>query len=195
MTKLIATIRIGDKVIPMRSPISNFMYLLHASFGQTTNANVIDTGNTARTVGGISTGGSQFCWAGAAGASAHPLAGIDTWGIQVGSNATAVALTDYKLNTQITHGTGAGALLYSAQGELISAGSGAAGTSRSFRINRYFVNGSGGAVTIREVGLVLRPGTTAAAYYNVLVCRDLTGDVAVADTEAVPVEFTWQVTA
>ena len=158
------------------------------------DANIVDTSNTVRTAGSTYQAGNIYYWMGVASGS-PPVYGIDTWGIQVGSNATAVALTDYKLNTQIAHGTGAGQLMYSGQGGVVSAGTGAAGTSRSFRINRYFINGSGGDVVIREVGLVVRPTSAAAVAYNVLICRDLTGDVTITNTNAVPVEFTWQVTA
>ncbi len=194
MTKLIGTIRIADKIIPMRSPVSNFMYCVRALLAVSSDANIVDTGNVVRTAGSYYNAGNTYYWMGSASGPA-PLYGIDTWGIQVGSNATAVALTDYKLNTQIAHGTGAGQLKYSGQGGQVSAGTGAAGTSRSFRINRYFTNDSGGDVTIREVGLVVRPTSAAGAVYNVLICRDLTGDVIVTNTNAVPVEFTWQTTA
>lgn len=190
MTRLIGEIRIGRKVVPMRSPVSNFMYLLYGLLGLTTNANVVDTGNVARTAGAYYAGGNTYWWL--AGNTAGPAYGIDTWGIQVGSNAAAVALTDYKLNTQIAHGTGAGQLKYSGQSLAAQLSS---GSNRFFRTQRYFVNDSGGDVTIREVGIVVKPAIAGPAWVNVLIARDLTGDIVVTDTNAVPVEITWQVTA
>jgi len=188
MTKLVATIRIGDKIIPMRSPVSNFMYLLHAAFNANVNANVIDTSNTARTIGAY----PSYAWVGNASA-VQPAYGVSTWGIQVGSNATGVALTDYKLNTQIAHGVGAGELKYS--GQNVSTVVTASGANRSFKIFRYFTNDSAGDVTIREVGIVMQPTTTGATPYPVLIARDLTGDIVVTPTNAVPVEIAWQTTA
>lgn len=189
MTRLIGRIQIGRKVIPMRSPVSNFMYLLYGALACTTNPNVVDTSNTVRTAGSYFSG-SSYGWRN--GETSDPALGVDTYGIQVGSNATAVALSDYKLNTQITHGTGAGQLKYSGQSGF---GPISSGSSRAFRLSRYFTNDSGGDVTIREVGLVQRPNSSGGVIYLVLVCRDLTGDIVVSDTNAVPVEFTWQVTA
>ena len=193
MTKLISKIKIGtkdgDRVIPMRSPVSNFMYLFQGALLETSNANVIDTGNVARTCGAYYSVGNQWHWTGL-NSILLPAYGVDTWGIQVGSNATGVALTDYKLNTQITHGTGGAQLIYGAQQTLFNLSS---GNNRYWKLQRYFVNYSGGALTIREVGVVQRPTSAAGAVYNVLVCRDLTGDIVVPDTEAVTFEISWQI--
>lgn len=184
------TVKIGNKIIPMRSPVSNFMYLLYGFLGLTSNANIVDTGNVVRNAGAYYSAGNYRWWLGSQGPG--PGYGIDTWGIQVGSNATAVALTDYKLNTPITHGTGGGQLKYSGQSIVAQLSS---GSNRFFRVQRYFTNDSGGDVTIREVGIVVQPATNAPLNVFVLIARDLTGDIVVTNTNAVPVEITWQVTA
>ena len=189
MTKMIGWIKIGDKVFPMRSLLQNFVYLLQAGFKSTSNANVVDTSNAVRTVGNYMIS-FYYGWWSSSGA-AYPPAANDNYGIQVGSNATAVTITDYKLNTKITHGVGAGQLKYSSQG---MTGLYTSGSTRSFKVHRFFANDSGGDVTIREVGLCMYPGGAGGPFYT-LISRDLTGDITVTTGNAVPVEITIQITA
>jgi hypothetical protein len=191
MGKITGTVRVGDVVKPMHSFLANFMYLLNGAFQRTTNANVIDTGNTARTVGGWQNNGTQLGWNYCGGIPLNqPLYGVSAYGIQVGSNATAVVITDYKLNTQIAHGVGAGELKYGAQAYLSNLSS---GTNRFVRISRPFYNDSGGDVTIREIGLVMTPEASYGGAYNVLIARDLTGDVVVSTTNATVVEISLKI--
>lgn len=73
-----------------------------------------------------------------------------TDGLVVGTGTNAVALADTALQTQIAHGTGAGQLSYGASVvNLPSSDS----TSTSLIMTRVFSNGSGGTVTIREIGV------------------------------------------
>lgn len=78
------------------------------------------------------------------------LTNIATRSIVVGTGNTAPTITDYQLQTQIAHGVGAGQLQYSAT----TFGTPAAdATTSQFTITRNFTNGSGGAITVNEVGL------------------------------------------
>jgi len=91
--------------------------------------------------------------------------GDDDWGIQVGSGDTPVSSSDYKLDSLISHGTGAGQLQYGA----CSVGSPyeEAGYLK-MKIERTFTNGSGGSITVKEIGLMaVVPGTYA------LIARDV----------------------
>jgi hypothetical protein len=78
-------------------------------------------------------------------------AGSDAWGIQVGTGTNPVTISDYKLQSKISHGTGSGQLQYGA----VSVGTVAiVGTSAQFTIARTFTNSSGADITVNEVGLV-----------------------------------------
>jgi hypothetical protein len=76
---------------------------------------------------------------------------ISTHGVVVGSGNVAVAITDYKLQTQIMHGTGANQLQYSSVDfpNLYQVSGGTAKTD----IRRLFTNASGSDVAINEIGL------------------------------------------
>jgi len=79
-------------------------------------------------------------------------AGVDSYGILVGSGSTPVSYNDYNLALKISHGTGAGQLTYQSH----STSSSFSSTSSYVEINRTFVNNSGSTVTVREVGLMAR---------------------------------------
>jgi tetrahydromethanopterin S-methyltransferase subunit B len=114
-------------------------------------------------------------------------------GIQVGSGVGAVASSDYKLATRIPHGITSGAALLYAGTEVdipvVSA------PTANFKIRRYFYNGSGATVTVREAGVNSIGHLSSGSYtpYLFLIARKLTGDVAVLDTELLKVEWTFQV--
>lgn len=78
-------------------------------------------------------------------------------GIVLGSGNTPVANTDYDLETPVEHGTGSGQLYYVEQKALelreIETGTPPKVTSSQWTILRYFINMSGGSITVREIGL------------------------------------------
>jgi hypothetical protein len=89
-------------------------------------------------------------------------AGDAAWGIQVGTGTNAVAIGDYTLQSQISHGTGSGQLQYGA----VSVGTVAViPPSAEFTIARTFTNLSGADITVNEVGLVHAYGTPTAYYF------------------------------
>ena len=79
-------------------------------------------------------------------------AGQDTKGIVVGSGTDAESFEDYKLQTQIANGTGAGQLSYIAS-ELHSVSYNEVSKILSDAQIRYFNNNSGGDVSVNEVGI------------------------------------------
>jgi hypothetical protein len=82
----------------------------------------------------------------------------------VGSSDAPIAIDQFNLGAKIVHGTGAGQLSYGAMTvEPLTK----TATTWSFRMVRTFTNGSGGVVTVREIGLVL------AVPSRVLLARDL----------------------
>lgn len=187
-------LKIGKKEYYMDSCVEHFMLLLKAAFQQATgtvymeSASVHDTANVARTCGCYYQGGSYYNW----GFTGQPAAGVDTWGIQVGSNNTAVDILDYKLNTPITHGTGAGQLQYGAQ----TTAFGGVAPNKWAKMMRTFTNGSGNDVIVKEVGLVARPNA-AGSPFNILIARDIIADpgITIVDTDSMPVEIYIRTTA
>lgn len=89
-----------------------------------------------------------------------PLSGDlddDTQGIIVGSGSGAEALDDYALTTQIATGRAGGELqYYSVETDVNFQYYAWDSVARKFRVTfwRYFLNDSGGDVTVTEVGLV-----------------------------------------
>ncbi|GAI34202.1 unnamed protein product, partial [marine sediment metagenome] len=111
-------------------------------------------------------------------------------GIQVGTGTTAPTPTDYALETRIAHGASAGQLQYSGT-ELLPLTY--AAPDVSFTIRRYFTNGSGGSITVNEVGIYALIATTTA--WAVCAARDVVSPgVAVADGEILRVTYVPQTT-
>ena len=80
--------------------------------------------------------------------------GIDTYGLVVGTGTTAVSIADYKLQTQILHGSTSGKLSHGAVTFTPPFNS---GSSQIIEVVRTFNNNSGGDITITEIGLVCAP--------------------------------------
>lgn len=129
-------------------------------------------------------------------ANATPYVEGSNIGVVVGSGNTVVATDDYKLDTKIVQGVGAGELQHGGtecQGLTFSDPNG------SFYVRRYFTNNSGGNVTIEEVGIYSAivnsdyAGTGGA--WASLAARDVVAPaVVVADTEILEVTYTIQIT-
>ena len=106
-----------------------------------------------------------------------------TYGIQVGTGTSAESINDTKLQTQISHGVAAGNLQY---GTVSYGAPSTTATTTTFRTTRVFTNGSGGTVTVQEIGLVCRGNQSAN---NFLIIRDLTGAVAVTNGQQLTVNY------
>lgn len=125
-----------------------------------------DVGGTAR---GISLGNASGNYGMILGGQAP--AGETTAGIVVGSSDTPVSIDDYKLVSQIAHGTGVGQLQY---GATTTEDIFKTSNSWTFRIVRTFTNGSGATVTVKEIGLYVRLGMpTSPHYYTAMFSRDV----------------------
>jgi len=142
---------------PAKSWVGNLIRLLNAfwkiwsasSLAQiyycVTPSVLLDTANTARSF--VIGTGDTGSFGGAA------PAGNTSAGILVGSSDTPVSLAQFNLQQLIAHGTGAGQLSYGATNveDLTT------GTTYLFRIIRTFTNNSGATVTVKELGLFLKP--------------------------------------
>jgi hypothetical protein len=117
-------------------------------------------------------------------------------GIVIGTGVGAVTPTDFALGTQIAHGRVAGQMEY---GGCDVAGFIITHPNGQFTIRRFFENNSGGGITVEEVGIYASgcggyPGGNAPYAWPFCIARDLTGGVAVADTELLEATYTVQIT-
>lgn len=127
--------------------VRGFIDLLYGFVTQATVANGWkDTGGTDRNTAVASSNMAM-----------NSGATITTFGIVVGTDATAVAIGNNSLGNLITDGIGAGNLQYGANSNVSPITS---GTSRQFTLSRTLTNGSPGAVTVNEVGIYGKAGTT-----------------------------------
>ena len=121
----------------------------------------------------------------------NAAANSDTYGILVGMGTTAPTIDDYDMETKIAHGVGAGQLQYSA----VTFGAPTEdGTVSHFTITRDFSNASGAAVTVREIGLVVRfYDTSGPSAHNFLTIRDAV-NITVPNGETLTVNYRIQAT-
>lgn len=143
------TIYIG----PSRSFLKQWPQCIKGIVHATDETNVKDIAGTLQTFSY-----TIFGWKG--------LAAETTRGIVLGTGTTAVAIDDYKLQTQIAHGSGAGQLDHKLQ--TVDAFQVVGGVA-SFRMRRQFENLSGGTITIKEAGIYARD----ALNHNICVVRDV----------------------
>ncbi len=112
-------------------------------------------------------------------------------GIVVGSGTTTPTPNDYKLASPIADGTGAGQLQY---GTIDSPDISCDGNTCKLIIIRTFTNGSGGDVTVTEIGLQAQRyyGSTE---YMILIARDvLSQSVTVPNGATLTVRYIIQIT-
>ena len=117
-------------------------------------------------------------------------AGDVNYGIVVGTGTNAPASDDYDLQTKIAHGSSAGQLQY---GATTVAQAAVVGANVDMLFSRVFVNASGGSITLKEAGLIVRHALIGTTGYYFLVIRDAV-DQEVADTYIAVVTYTLRTT-
>ena len=116
-------------------------------------------------------------------------AGVDTFGLVVGTGSDPESFDDYALGTKIASGNLAGQLAYSVTDDPVVS---TVGTTKRIQWIRYFNNNSGGAITVNEVGMYTK-GCISSYSINYMLCRDLvSGGVEVPDTGQLKVTYTIQ---
>jgi hypothetical protein len=130
---------------------------------------ITDITNTSQTfaVGGSGTFDTAM--------ASQNVAGVATYGMEVGTGSSANVAGTIQLGTLIANGNGAGQLAYGSMGITQPAGS----APLSYTFTRTFTNNSGGTITINEAGLAFAGQNTVGGEIDYLVIRDLTGGVAV----------------
>ncbi|GAI66666.1 unnamed protein product, partial [marine sediment metagenome] len=95
-----------------------------------------------------------------------------TYGIGVGTGDTAPDIDNHALEAQIDHGTGGGQLQYS---DMAIAHPAYDADMSQLTVTRNFANGSPGAVTVYEIGLMLTMQEIDDTIRYFLVIRDVIG--------------------
>jgi len=128
--------------------------------------------------------------------SAYPsTSSYPTRGIRLGTSTQAVALTDYKLISEIGCGTGTGEMEYygtwQSNQQITTSGT----QESSFDIEAIYNNNSGGSITIQEIGLYCGYQTLTQVEYVTCMLRDLvSGGQTVNDGEWIKVKYTIKIT-
>jgi len=147
--------RIKIRRFKMRSYVMNMTELLYLGFIGATGAYAVkDTSDVNRSPNNPV---KQFRLAAAAGNA--------TLGIQVGTDATAVAITQTKLIVPIAEGVGAGQLNYQLLAVTVPA---TIGSRRYTLATRSFVNNSGNTIIVREIGMIVDQDD-----WKFLIARDI----------------------
>jgi len=115
------------------------------------------------------TGGYGSLWHDDNSMNATAGAGTTVCGVIVGTGVAAPTINDFLMSAQIGHGTGAGQLQYGnvAFGAVADDAVGA-----HFTVTRDFANGSGGSITVNEIGLAFSFNAGGVSKYY-LVIRDV----------------------
>ena len=112
---------------------------------------------------------------------------LDTKSIVVGTGNTAPTITDYALQTKIAHGAGAGQMSYSATTFAVPVSD---GTTSQFTITRNFANGSGGSITVQEIGLISQVQDETQTNRYFLLIRDvIAGGIVVPNGQTLTVNY------
>lgn len=169
------------------SYVQQFLQWLWCAFvgnGTSSSIQIRDTGNTLRNIyqndfNNMANNAEIF-------GDVNAGAGTTSYGIVVGTGAVAPTIADYALGTLIAHGVGAGQLQYSVH----SFGAPAAdATTSQLTITRNFANGSGGAITVNEIGLYCQVNDTGNTIRYIMLIRDVTGGVAVPNGQTLTVNY------
>ncbi|MBA7522895.1 hypothetical protein ES705_15015 [subsurface metagenome] len=159
-----------------KSFLKQWNQLVYAHMSQSLTLTITDTGGTPRSV--------QFD---PDNFSMDAIAGVDTYGIRVGTGNTAVDISDYALESPIANGVGAGDLIYwlcAVADPVVAA------PSCSFEVSRTMVNDSGNEITAREAGIYMK----MEAFFGCAVRDVFATPQAVPNGGAITVNWTLQVT-
>jgi hypothetical protein len=146
----------GRRIVSKKAQtlITAFYKVLYVQMAYFSSVSIVDTTGYTRLITGDT---ANF--------NVKAASGDTSFGIVVGTSTTPVSITDYRLGALISHGTGAGQLLY---GSVAVTSIEVIGSMARFYVTRLLTNNSGADITVNEVGLVER------GYGNYLALLDRT---------------------
>jgi hypothetical protein len=151
------------------------------------NASVTDTSGTVR--GYPSTGVYIY----QAGLCLYAGDGVGDYGLVVGSSDTPNAVNTYTMGAIIPHGNSANQLYYGAT--TIENPQNPSGTNYwIFRIIRTFTNNSGGSITVKEIGLIVKAIDSQSYVRYFLIARDVISPVTVPNGATLTVRYIPKIT-
>lgn len=115
---------------------------------------------------------------------------IDTHGLVVGTGDTAETNTDYKLETQLTEGVGAGNITH---GAVVVETTAEVGANVDLETKRAFTNSTGSTITVKEAGIYVGYGTPLYQFHCII--RDvLAASIEVPDKCSLTIFYTLRTT-
>jgi len=116
-----------------------------------------------------------------------------SYGVVVGTGDTAETNTDYKLETQLTEGVGAGRITHASVTFVAAA---VVGANVDLVVKRAFINNTGSAITVKEAGIYTSSIEPAAGgpHYHCIIRDVLPGPVNVPDKCSLAVYYTLRTT-
>lgn len=183
-----------------RSFVRQFLQCLYPQIAELSQT-ALDITNTSKTVGAVTGTVPSLLICGHPGLDSYD----DTWwsseaigniddgasdekGIVIGTGTTAVAVNDFKLATQIAHGSSAAQMVhYGCWGLNYTTGA----SSASFDIERIFRNDSGGSIVVAEIGIYSGGYNSTNVFNSFCIIRDVLGaTVTVLNGEYLKVKYT-----
>jgi len=113
-----------------------------------------------------------------------------THGIVVGTGFTAVTNADYKLETQLTQGAGAGNITH---GAMVFEATAVVGANVDLVLKRAFTNATGDPITVKEAGLYVT-FTHVGTFYFCIIRDVLAAGIDVPDKCSLTVYYTIRTT-
>jgi len=115
--------------------------------------NVIFTNLSGQGVTNTNTSGSQYTVKQPDSILVNDGSNDNSYGIQIGTGTTTPAITDTRLSSLITNGTGAGQMQYGGV-NVTGAVTNTSNNTGYITVTRTFTNNSGASITVSEIGLV-----------------------------------------
>jgi len=137
--------------------VSNFFAAMRALLAAS-DTSVVEVGGTTFTLKGACPASGPYM-------NALADAGVDGYGLVVGTGTKSPTRDDYKLESKIPHGTGSGRLTYG--------GSDVFYGDDYVEVRRSFGNSSGADITINEVGIVVQYYPSGGSEHLFLIARSL----------------------
>jgi hypothetical protein len=187
--------KIIRETVPIQSKsfLKGFVWCLNSAFTSAKATSAIQD-----TQGNIDTPISGYQWSFHPGGDSQYLFSSSSYlktdevGIVVGTGNTPITVDDYKLASQIYHGSTSGKFEYLSCAITNLVVSGAA---YSFDLQRIFLNSSGGSIDIAEIGIYSRIYLSPSGNSNFMIIRDIVSAAeTVTDGVYIKATYTFQIT-